>query len=106
MKVKLLAIAVFTVAFGILTACQNASQKSSVEKGKTNAPAQMDGAPRIFLEEAKEDFDAGNVVFIDTRGEDTFKQEHIKGAINIMPEQVEFKYKEIPTGKKLIVYCS
>lgn len=114
MKFKLPAIAVFTIAFGILTACQNASQKSSVEKAKTNTNqvqktsqhGQMDDAPRIFLEEAKDDFDAGNVVFIDTRGEDTFKQEHIKGAINIMPEQVEFKYKEIPTGKKLIVYCS
>lgn len=114
MKFKLLTVAIFTVAFGILTACQNTSQKSSVEKAKTNANAvqkpsehgQMDDAPRIFLEEAKMDFDAGNAIFIDTRGEVTFKQEHIKGAINIMPEQVEFKYKEIPTGKKLIVYCS
>jgi 3-mercaptopyruvate sulfurtransferase SseA len=114
MKFNLPAIAVFTIAFGILTACQNASQKSSVEKAKTNTNSvqkpsehgQMADASRISLEDAKNDFDAGNVVFIDTRGADTFKEEHIKGAINIMPEQVELKYKEIPTGKKLIVYCS
>lgn len=116
MKFKLPAIAVFTIAFGVLTACQNASQKSSTEKAKANIttnqvqktaqPEPMDGAPRISLAEAKEDFDAGNVVFIDTRGADTFNQEHIKGAINMMPEQVELRYKEIPTGKKIIVYCS
>lgn len=117
MKLKLLAIAVFLVSFGVLTACQNAAQQTSTEKvksnvnapnpiQKTNETAQMDDAPRISLADAKKDYDAGTAIFIDTRGEGSFKQERIKGAINVMPEQVESKYKEIPTGKKLIVYCS
>lgn len=125
MKLKLLAFAVFIVSFGVLTACQNTAQQASTEKAKTNVNAtnpvqktevnsvqktnesvQMDDAPRISLADAKKDFDAGTAIFIDTRGEGSFKQEHVKGAINIMPEQVESKYKEIPTGKKLIVYCS
>lgn len=117
MKLKLLAFAVFIVSFGVLTACQNAAQQTPTEKAKsnlnatnpvqkTNETAQMDDAPRISLADAKKDFDAGNAIFIDTRGEGSFNQEHIKGAINVMPEQVEMKYKEIPTGKKIIVYCS
>lgn len=117
MKLKLLAIALFVAGFGVLTGCQNAAQKSSTEKSQSNANAtnpvqktnetgHADDAPRITLADAKKDFDAGNAIFIDTRGDATFKQEHVKGAINIMPEQVEMKYKEISTDKKLIVYCS
>ena len=65
-----------------------------------------DNAPRIALAEAKKDFDAGNTIFVDTRAEAAYKQEHIKGAINVPMESFEAKYKEIPTGKKIIAYCS
>jgi len=63
-------------------------------------------APRINLADAKKDFDAGNVVFIDTRAEAAYKTERIKGSINMPMEGFEAKYKEIPTGKKIIAYCS
>ena len=116
-------LSIFAVfAFGLLVlACQDVAQPIAVEKVKTNekaktnnaAPASKvdehghaDDAPRITLAEAKKEFDAGNVVFIDTRAETSYKQEHIKGALNIPMEAVETRYKEIPTGKKIIAYCS
>ena len=110
--------AVFAVGFGVLTACQNSAAPLKIESAKTNtnsaadAPKkdehgdQADAAPRITLADAKKDFDAGNVVFVDTRAEATYKQEHVKGAINMPMEAVEARYKEIPTGKKIIAYCS
>ena len=63
--------------------------------------------PRISLEDAKKDFDAGNAVFIDARGDIQYAQEHITGSISsgkIGP--VEENYSGIPKGKKIIVYCS
>lgn len=63
--------------------------------------------PRITVEEAKKEFDAGNVVMVDSRGEAQYKQEHIAGALNIpfgSPDNP--KFAEIPRGKKIIVYCS
>lgn len=111
-----LLVAAFAVAG--FTACQNASTtsqpnvtKTEPDKPKTAAPktdehGHTDDAPRISLADAKKDFDAGNVVFIDTRAAVTYKQEHIKGALNIPMEAVEMRYKEIPTGKKIIAYCS
>jgi 3-mercaptopyruvate sulfurtransferase SseA len=122
----------FVAAFAAagLTACQNAStvsqnnttssssnstngsaNKTTADKPKNSAPktdehGHVDDAPRISLADAKKDFDAGNVVFIDTRAETTYRQEHIKGALNIPMEAVETRYKEIPTGKKIIAYCS
>jgi rhodanese-related sulfurtransferase len=61
---------------------------------------------RLSLADAKKDFDSGNVVFVDTRAEVAYKAEHVKGSINIPMEAVETRYKEIPTDKKIIAYCS
>jgi hypothetical protein len=112
----MLSLAAFAVAG--FTACQNASTTTSPANNKAvankpqNAPPPpphkdpADDAPRISLADAKKDFDAGNVVFVDTRAEIAYKQEHIKGAINVPMEAVDTRYKEIPSGKKIIAYCS
>jgi 3-mercaptopyruvate sulfurtransferase SseA len=110
-----LLVAAFAVAG--FTACQNASTtsqnsaKPAATQPKNAAPktdehGHTDDAPRISLADAKKDFDAGNVVFVDTRAEIAYKQEHIKGSLNVPMEAVETRYKEIPTNKKIIAYCS
>ncbi|MFT3744261.1 MAG: rhodanese-like domain-containing protein [Pyrinomonadaceae bacterium] len=65
------------------------------------------GVPRISAEEAKKDLDAGNAVFVDSRGQAAFDVEHLPGAI-VIPYQpgVEQSYDTLPKGKKIIVYCS
>jgi 3-mercaptopyruvate sulfurtransferase SseA len=63
-------------------------------------------APRISLEDAKKDFDAGKAIFVDSRSAESYKQNHIKGALNIPFGDAEARWKEIPTDKKIIVYCS
>lgn len=115
----------FVLAVGL--ACQNASSTSMTEKPadgekKNTETAEKvatetktenvdehgheDDAPRISLADAKKDFDAGEVVFVDTRAESSYKTEHIKGAINIPASDFEARYKEIPTDKKIVAYCS
>jgi rhodanese-related sulfurtransferase len=70
------------------------------------AACQKTPAPRISLVNAKKDFDAGQAVFVDTRNDSEFAQNHIKGAVNISGTTFEAKYKELPIDKKIIVYCS
>ncbi|MGI8467668.1 MAG: rhodanese-like domain-containing protein [Pyrinomonadaceae bacterium] len=65
-----------------------------------------DGAPRITLADAKADYDAGRAIIVDARPADSYKVEHIKGAINVPLGDFEANYKTIPTNKKIIVYCS
>lgn len=66
-----------------------------------------DAVPRIKAEEAKKEFDAGNVVFVDSRPEAAFKAEHLPGAINIpLGADAEAKFGQLPKGKKIIVYCT
>ena len=116
---RFISTTIVALAFGLsfLTACQDAAAPVKIETAKTNtnsaaaAPktdehGHPDDAARITLAEAKKDFDAGNAVFVDTRAEVAFKQEHIKGAVNVPMESFEAKYKDIPNGKKIIAYCS
>jgi len=115
---KLLSLSmILTVALLIGAACQSASTANVAGNNtnkvannsaapKTDAHGHADDAPRISLEDAKKDFDAGKAIFVDTRGEAAYKNEHIKGAINITMESVEAKYKELPKDKKIIAYCS
>ena len=101
---------IFVFAFS-LQQCDKTSLKSDVNAAKaatnpatTATPA--DEAPRISLDDAKKDFDAGNAIFIDTRAESSFMEEHIKGAINIPSNAFETRYTEVPKDKKIIAYCS
>ena len=61
--------------------------------------------PRISVEEAKKNYDTGNVVVVDSRPEVAFKNEHITGAINIPFGSPDDKFSALPQGKKIIVYC-
>lgn len=106
-----------TIALLIGTACQSASTanmtanntakvlpNNSAPKADEHAPT--DDAPRISLADAKKDFDAGSAIFVDTRDEAAYKNEHIKGSINISLNADEARYKELPKDKKIIAYCS
>lgn len=68
--------------------------------------AQLAEAPRITLADAKKDFDAGTALFIDTRGAESYNQEHIAGAINITADDLKANLNKIPKDKKVIAYCS
>lgn len=74
--------------------------------GFQKAVANSQEAPRISLADAKKDFDTGTAVFVDSRPAESYKDLHIKGAINVPLSDAETRWKEIPTDKKIIVYCS
>lgn len=89
------------LALLVMVGCQTA-QLAPYTKYTSDAEV-----PRISLEDAKKDYDAGTAVIIDSRGEPQYKQEHIAGSIGIADlGPVEENYPNIPKGKKIIVYCS
>ncbi|HEY8562364.1 MAG TPA: rhodanese-like domain-containing protein [Pyrinomonadaceae bacterium] len=117
--ISLLAIAVISIS--MFTACQNAASSSSptaartdsanpgateTPKGNSQPEDPLAKVARISLADAKKAFDEGSAVFVDTRAEVQYKQEHIKGAINIPAEAFQTRYAEVPKDKKIITYCS
>ena len=96
-KLLIFVLAISSVA--IVIACQTA-QLAPYTKFESDKEV-----PRISLDEAKKDYDTGNAIFVDSRAEIAFLQEHIKGAINIS-SLTDDKLASLPRGKKIIVYCS
>lgn len=91
------------------TTNKTGSGQASSNTVAVNSPAATpfpEEAPRISLEDAKKDFDSGAAIFVDTRAESAFQNEHVKGAINIPAESFQTRYAEVPKDKKIIAYCS
>lgn len=98
---RFLAFVFAAASLALMIACQTVELPPYT---KYNADADV---PRISLEEAKKDYDAGIAVFIDSRAESQYNQEHIAGSMPITKVgPIEDNYPGIPRGKKIIVYCS
>ena len=62
--------------------------------------------PRISVEDAKKDVDAGIAVIVDSRGDAAYKVEHIADSLNVSPATPDERFSDLPKDKKIIVYCS
>jgi rhodanese-related sulfurtransferase len=62
--------------------------------------------PRISVEDAKKDVDAGIGVIVDARPEFAFKHERIADSLNVVYGSSEEAYSVLPKNKKIFVYCS
>jgi len=98
-------------------ACNNAAKpeitKAEVPKATTQTTqadshnhADDNNIPRITLADAKKEFDAGTALFVDTRDISSYRFSHIKGAFHLPAEAASTRWKELPTDKKIIAYCS
>ena len=61
--------------------------------------------PRITLEDAKKAYDDNSAIIVDARPLDSYKIDHVKGAINIPLDSTK-DFSSLPKGKTIIVYCS
>jgi 3-mercaptopyruvate sulfurtransferase SseA len=96
-------------ALFVTAAAAGQGSGGTTKKPETKAPpaheAQPgDGVPRITQAEARDAFEKGKAIFVDVRGEDSFRVGHIKGAL-WMPDIAQ-RVKELPRDKMIITYCS
>ena len=90
------------------SSAEKPAQAENVPASQPNAvqPTPVDDAPRITIADAKKDYDAGTVVIVDVRPESAYKEEHIKGSLNITIDTLAANLNKLPKGKKIIAYCS
>lgn len=75
------------------------------------APADAAATPadttrRITVEEARTAFERGEAVFVDVRGEDAFRQSHIRGALSVPTGSAAQHADKLPKNKLIITYCA
>lgn len=105
MRKFLLTLGIAVLAF--VAACVAAAPPERSENTTAaSEQEQQDNAPRISLADAKKDFDDQSAVIVDVRSAEAYKQEHIKGALNLAKGASDEQLNKIPKGKKIIAYCS
>jgi len=96
---KKLAVTILPIL--LFLACQKAPPVIEYVKYDNDA-----AIPRISAEDAKKEYDAGNAVFVDSRGEGAWRAERLPGALEISMGASDEKLSTLPKGKKIIIYCS
>lgn len=117
LKLVLLLLPVLSLALS----CTDAAKPLGMTNANENLPAKnanetlalsetghddAHDAPRISLADAKKDYDAGDAIIIDVRDVNAYKNEHVKGALNVPLADLDANIDKLPKGKKIIAYCS
>ena len=71
-----------------------------------HAPPAADAPRRISIDEARAAFEKGEAVFVDVRGDDAFRQGHIRGALSIPTGSAAQHADKLPKNKLIITYCA
>jgi 3-mercaptopyruvate sulfurtransferase SseA len=110
---KIWTLAIAPIALGLVVSCTDVAKPLAITNVNDPAPAAATGtpddghdAPRISLADAKKEYDAGNAVIVDVRDITAYKNEHIKGSLNIPITDIDANVDKLPKGKKIIAYCS
>jgi thiosulfate sulfurtransferase len=61
--------------------------------------------PEVTIDQAKEQLDAGQAVFVDVRDSDSFQQARIPGALNLNNGNVQTFLQETTKDQTIVVYC-
>ena len=103
MRLLILFSIAMVLGAGFLAAC-NSNESTKLQ------PADLfmgsDGVQRITAQGLHELWEKGNVLVVDTRDENSYKSNHIKGAISIPSNQVLARINEFPHDKMIVTYCT
>jgi 3-mercaptopyruvate sulfurtransferase SseA len=109
----------FLLVMAALVACQAqpAPTETSVStptpvltqpaNGGDALPQTREDVPRIALDELRDLIGSPRkIVVIDTRSRGEYEAGHIRGAISMLSAEVESRYRELPRGTKIVLYCA
>jgi 3-mercaptopyruvate sulfurtransferase SseA len=85
------------------------SPGSNAANGNATAAAPNtppDNVRRVTISELREMMEQGKAVVVDVRGDQSYNQEHIKGALDIPENQLVGRAGELPKDKLIVLYCS
>lgn len=87
-----------------------ASRPGDVSQPETTARAQpasdipYPSVPRVSLQETKEGLEAGQIVVVDVRSQDSYDNSHIAGALSIPEGEIDSRLDELPRDKDVVFY--
>lgn len=78
---------------------------AEVDRLKRNLTEQANEVPALSSEDTLAFLADENFMLVDVRPVKEYRQGHIQGAINILPEDIEQAIQTLPRNKTIIAYC-
>ncbi len=102
---------IILLAAAMLAGCSANSRPANIAVTGNSNPASSPNTPpdsikRMTVSELRDALEQGKALVVDVRSEAQYKEEHIKGAVNIPENQIASRAKELPKDKLLVFYCS
>ncbi|HEX5703877.1 MAG TPA: rhodanese-like domain-containing protein [Pyrinomonadaceae bacterium] len=84
----------------------NTAQKTQTPRAPQPAQNSVENARRITAQELHNLWEKDEVLIVDTRSEETFKQGHIRGSILIPYNEFSARADGLPKSKMIVTYCT
>ena len=84
----------------------NTAQKTQTPRTTQPAQNSVEGARRITAQELHSLWEKDEVLIVDTRSEETFRQGHIRGSILIPYNEFSARADGLPKSKMIVTYCT
>ena len=108
--IKLLSLVITIISILVLSSCTSRIIEEEVktvpERESSVQPSQtIIEAPLITIDELLGLIESdANIIIVDLRGESSYQQAHIKGAVNVLPSVIGAGEWEPPNGYTIILY--
>jgi hypothetical protein len=104
----------FLLAGIVLAGCQRSDDSgrrtaNSTAHQESTAPGSLtpsDGIRRVTTVELRDGLEKGTAIVVDVRGDQSYKVNHIKGALSIPAGSITSRLSELPKDKLIVLYCS
>lgn len=106
-----MALVVVVMIAALILSVQGGGAQSPVG---TNATAQARAAnplpypdvPRISVTEAWEGMQAGQVLLVDVRSQQSYNTLHAEGAVSVPEAEISARLEELPRDQNIVLYCT
>lgn len=97
---------VIIVGIVLLSILRPTSTNEQTSDSSIKYPMPDSEVPRINLGDAKAAYDLGSAVFLDVRGDMSYKEGHIPSALSIPEDQLSEQLSRLNTSDWIITYCT
>ncbi|HSJ55369.1 MAG TPA: rhodanese-like domain-containing protein [Anaerolineae bacterium] len=105
------ALVVVAIVVGLVLSVEGRGADAALQANETAQPLATNPlpypeVPRISVAETWEGMQAGQVLLVDVRGQESYNSLHATDAVSIPEGEVNARLEELPRDRDIVLYCT